>query len=146
MKSQPQNILKNSFIQTLLFLTVFLFACTQQEEIENLEVVGVQNPVISLNGTCKFTITPPEKFWENEVDFQSWSDIEVPGECQMQGFAIKHDQAYIYKQQFEIPADFKSKQIQLNFYGVYSYARVWVKWQFCTRTFWRIYQMELRCF
>ena len=63
------------------------------------------NPLISLNGTWKFSMTPPEKYWENEVDFQDWSDIRVPGECQMQGFAIQHDQSYVYKTAFEVPAD-----------------------------------------
>ena len=48
----------------------------------------------------------------------------------MQGFAIKHNIPYAYKHQFKIPADFSEKQIQLNFYGVYSYARVWVNGQF----------------
>ena len=75
-------------------------------------------------------MTPPEDFWKNGVDFQDWPDIQVPGECQMQGFAIKHDQPYAYKTEFVVPEDYQGKQIQLNFYGVYSSARVWVNGNF----------------
>ena len=93
------------------------------------------DPDILLNGTWKFTMNPPEKFWENNIDFQSWPDIQVPRECQMQGFAIKHDQPYVYKTEFTVPDDYTEKQVQLNFYGVYSYARVWVNGHFVREHF-----------
>lgn len=118
--------MRSGLKQTVLFLTVIFFGCSNQTEINQIEVVGVSNPVISINGTWKFTMTPPENFWEKNVDYTGWPDIQVPGECQMQGFAIKHDQPYVYKTQFTIPDDFSEKQILLNFYGVYSYARIWV--------------------
>jgi beta-galactosidase len=127
--------MNTKLFQTILFLAIISFACNKQTETKNIEVTGVQNPVISLNETWKFSMTPPDKFWEKDVDFQNWSDIKVPGECQMQGFAIKHDQAYAYKYQFEVPADFYGKQIQLDFYGVYSYARVWVNGHFVREHF-----------
>ncbi len=116
--------------QTLILLTVFLFGCTTKPDVKTINVAGVKNPEISLNGTWKFSMTPPEKFWEKKVDFQNWADIQVPGECQMQGFAIKHDIPYVYKTVFKVPADFSGKQVHLNFYGVYSYARVWVNGHF----------------
>ncbi|NQU51248.1 MAG: beta-galactosidase [Bacteroidetes bacterium] len=127
--------MKSKLFPTLLFLAIVLFGCNKQSEIKNIEVAGVDNPEISLNGTWKFTMTPPENFWNNEVDFQNWADIQVPGECQMQGFAIKHDTPYIYKTVFAIPEDYNEKQIQLNFYGVYSYARIWVNGQFIREHF-----------
>ncbi|MCA1760379.1 MAG: beta-galactosidase, partial [Bacteroidales bacterium] len=85
---------------------------------------------ILLNGTWKLSLDPPNDFWLNQVDFQNWSEIEVPGECQMQGFPIKHDQPFVYKTGFQIPADYEDKKIFLDFYGVYSYARVWVNGQY----------------
>lgn len=115
---------------TVLFLAAVLFGCSKHCEIKNIEVADVKNPVITLNGTWKFTMTPPENYWENGVNFNSWSDIQVPGECQMQDFAIKHDTPYVYKTRFEIPSDYDGKLIMLNFYGVYSYARVWVNGNF----------------
>ena len=82
-----------------------MFGCTMHAAVEEIEVSGTSNPVINLNGTWKFSMDPPENFWENGVDFGDWPDIRVPGECQMQGFAIKHDQAYVYKHQFKVAAD-----------------------------------------
>lgn len=108
----------------------FIFSCTHKDIPEYTEVAGVEIPEITLNGTWKFSMNPPEEFWRNDVDFFDWKNIQVPGECQMQGFAIKHDTPYAYKHNFFIPEDYQGKQILLNFYGVYSYARVWVNGQF----------------
>mgnify|MGYP001039828689 CR=1 FL=1 len=81
---------------------------------------GVANPVLSLNGTWKFTLSPPDGFWLNEVDPLSWPDIEVPGEAVMQGFKISRNTEYPYKKAVVIPPDFQGKQIILRFDGVYS--------------------------
>jgi len=87
---------------------------------------GVANPVLSLNGTWKFSLSPPAEFWSNNVDPSSWSDITVPGEAVMQGFNIARNTEYPYKKAVLIPADFQGKRVILRFAGVYSYARVWV--------------------
>ena len=122
--------MNQKIFQPVFLLALVLFGCTRQSEFKSIDVAGVDTPVVLLNGSWKFSMAPPEKFWEDEVDFQSWADIQVPGECQMQGFAIKHDQPYAYKHQIVIPADYTEKQILLNFYGVYSYARVWINGHF----------------
>ncbi len=122
--------MKHFLVLTTLFLVITLFGCNYPPEFNDVEVSGVSNPVISLNGTWKFSMTPPDQYWENDIDFQDWSNIQVPGECQMQGFAIKHDQPYVYKYQFDVPSDYEGKQIHLNFYGVYSYSRIWVNGEF----------------
>jgi beta-galactosidase len=111
-------------------LLISLSACSDSPAFQFLHVQGVAEPVISLNGQWKFSMDPPEAFWGNAIVFTDWSDIMVPGECQMQGFAIRHDQPYAYKREFSIPADFAGKQIFLVFHGVYSYARVWVNGEF----------------
>lgn len=110
----------------LLAATIALFTSGYPKDRADIKVRGVQNPVISLNGIWKFSMTPPEHFWQNSVDFSTWPDIRVPGECQMQGFAIQHDRSYVYKHRFDIPDDYKAKKIFLNFYGVYSYAKIWI--------------------
>jgi len=81
---------------------------------------------ILLNGIWKISMNVPESFEKSNTNLKQWSDIQVPGECQMQGFAIKHDKPFVYKKEIEIPAYFESKDIILCFDGVYSYARVWV--------------------
>ncbi len=122
--------MNSKVVQTVFLLAFVLLGCTKQPGTNPIEVAGVDSPVISLNGTWKFSMSPPGNFWEKNIDFQNWENIQVPGECQMQGFAIKHDQSYAYKHQFDIPTDFEGKKILLNFYGVYSYARVWVNGEF----------------
>jgi beta-galactosidase len=110
----------------LLFIYSMVGANTNQHFLSNVKVAGTKQPVKILNGTWKFTMNPPEKFWLNEVNPAEWSDIQVPGECAMQGFAIRHDIPYVYKIQIAIPKDYENKIVKLKFYGVYSYARVWV--------------------
>ncbi|MBI9062852.1 MAG: hypothetical protein JEZ14_12780 [Marinilabiliaceae bacterium] len=122
--------MKNPTFLFSVLVILSLFACSKRPESNRLMVTGVENSEILLNGNWKFSMDPPEKFWDDHTDFLSWSDIQVPGECQMQGFAIKHDVPYVYKHQFLVPNDYDGKQILLNFYGVYSYARVWVNGQF----------------
>jgi len=106
-------------------------SCVHNDGPENNEVViGTENPVICLNSTWKFTMNPPEDFWKNDSETKNWSDIQVPGECAMQGFPIKHDTAYVYKSRIQIPQDYLGKVIKLKFDGVYSYARVWANGNF----------------
>lgn len=119
-------VMKATFLYSFLIVSMLMVGCSQQVLEKRIEVTGVKDPVISLNGTWKFSMTPPTGFQEANIDDAYWSDIQVPGECQMQGFAIKHDQPYVYRHKFFVPADYEGKNIMLNFYGVYSYARVWV--------------------
>ncbi|OXU15426.1 glycoside hydrolase family 2 protein [Sedimentisphaera salicampi] len=119
----------------LAFSAVFLSGCMTGKENQKLTVAGVDNPVISLNGVWKFSIDPPEKFWQKGLDTSDWADIKVPGECQMQGFPIKADTPFAYRQSFEVPEDFSGKKISLDFHGVYSYARVWVNGEFLREHF-----------
>lgn len=123
-------MLLNKFFALIVFISVFQQSCTQNDIPEYTKVQGIADSQISLNGTWKFSMNPPEHFWEEDIDFSNWEDILVPGECQMQGRAIKHDLSYAYKHEFLIPKDFQDKYISLDFYGVYSYARVWVNGQF----------------
>ncbi|MEN8228779.1 MAG: sugar-binding domain-containing protein, partial [Bacteroidota bacterium] len=115
---------------TVLMIAIVLSSCGKKSIIDKTAVSGVENAEISLNGTWKFNMDPPDRFWEAGISTADWADIEVPGECAMQGFAIKHDQPYAYKHDFVIPEDFRGNQIFLNFYGVYSSARVWLNGQF----------------
>jgi len=116
----------------LLILLIICAACgnTRQVDLANVKVTGTEQCVLNLNGTWKFTMNPPDKFWGNDVDPSGWSDIQVPGECAMQGFAIKHDIPCVYKTQIIIPKDYNDKVVKLKFHGVYSYARVWVDGNF----------------
>lgn len=122
--------MKLKLLQLLVLIALVAAGCKTRTPIPYIHVAGVQTPVIMLNGSWKFHMDPPAEFWKSDIEFQDWADIQVPGECQMQGFAIKHDQPFVYKKEFLVPEDYKGKEIRLVFYGVYSYARVWVNGQF----------------
>ncbi|WP_313559242.1 glycoside hydrolase family 2 TIM barrel-domain containing protein [Ruminiclostridium cellobioparum] len=97
---------------------------------------GVSNPVISLAGTWKFTKTPPDGFWRNNMSPATWSDVTVPGDLDIQGFNMmgttgtetqpKENIEYPYKKVISIPSDFAGKKILLRFEGAVNYARVWI--------------------
>jgi hypothetical protein len=89
-------------------------------------VKGVSAPIVDLNGVWKIETSPAGAFWEPGQPLDGWSDIMVPGECMMQGFAVKHDQPFALSREFLVPFDFEGQTIKLRFEGVYSYARVWV--------------------
>ena len=115
----------------LMFPVILLSGCIRSDfQKEDILVTGTVQPVISLNGTWKFAMNPPENFFMNEVSSSGWKDILVPGECAMQGFAIRHNTSYVYKTLIVIPSDYAGKVIKLRFEGVYSYARVWVNGAF----------------
>ncbi|KPL15707.1 MAG: hypothetical protein AMS26_06945, partial [Bacteroides sp. SM23_62] len=115
-------------MRNILFkiVSVSLLISCSKSSLQEYYVPGVANPVISLNGTWKLNINPSPDFLEQSIYHADWKDIQVPGECMMQGFPVKHDQPVVYKRRVDIPQDYGGKIIRLRFDGVYSYARVWV--------------------
>mgnify|MGYP001775284047 FL=1 len=84
------------------------------------QVDEVKKPVLLLNGE-----------WDFKYDNKSrWTDIQVPGEPAMQGYAIRHDQPFWYRHTFTVPRDFAGKRIILRFDGVYCHARLTINGQF----------------
>lgn len=110
----------------LISLTFLCLPILKAQDPPDYYVDGVSRPLINLNGTWKINLDLQGKFWTVNELTTDWKDIQVPGECMMQGFPIRHDQPFVYKREFEIPDDFKGKIIKVRFEGVYSYARVWV--------------------
>ena len=58
---------------------------------------GVQNAVMSLNGTWKLNLNPPREFWKDEIDPSSWRDIPVPGYLPSQGILVLDGEEYAYR-------------------------------------------------
>jgi len=122
---------RNRLTVVQLIIVAFLILCNRSftQEIlnfDNVEVFGVSKSVMCLDGIWKFSTKPPTKFWEQEINQNDWRDIQVPGECAMQGFPIKHDVPYVYKTRISIPYDYNNKIVKLKFDGVYSFSRVWI--------------------
>lgn len=80
------------------------------------KVHGIKTPRISLNGTWDFFYSSQSKR----------TNIKVPGEAAMQGYAIEHDKPIMYVKKVVVPNDFNGNKIILRFDGVYSQARLWV--------------------
>lgn len=81
------NIVLQRLIMVLTLL-IFATGCSKKGS-SDLFVKEVSRPVILLNGTWKFSMNPPENLQDPEVSSDDWSEIQVPGECQMQAYA-KH--------------------------------------------------------
>lgn len=83
-------------------------------------VMGIKQPVMSLDGSWKFQMSSGSK----------WMPIQVPGEPVMQGYGIKHDEPFRYKKIFTVPKDYEGNRIILRFDGVYSDAKLYVNNKF----------------
>jgi beta-galactosidase len=93
-------------------------------------VTGVSQSVILLDGTWRFQLNPPPRFWETGSSAQAWRAITVPGEPQMQGFNVVNDREFAYERRLRIPADFAGQRVFVRFQGIYGEARVWVNGHF----------------
>lgn len=99
-------------------------------------VPGVSEPVVSLNGTWKFSQNPAQGFWRNSTDASGWSDVKVPANVEVLGFDIRGPQGgdwfpktnieNAYKKSVFIPQDYDGKKVLLRFEAAFNYARVWV--------------------
>jgi hypothetical protein len=86
--------------------------------------VGVKNSVISLSGTWKINVTPPDNYWENSINSDSWQDILVPATASSQGISARGN--YVMRKLINIPSDFKGKRIILRLDGIPGTAKLYV--------------------
>jgi beta-galactosidase len=106
--------------------------------------------LISLNGIWKFNWVRkpsdrPHDFYREKFDVSHWDDIAVPGNWELQGFGtpiytntdypfpadpphIPHDYNPVgsYRRDFDVPDEWKDRQIFLHFGGVKSAMYVWI--------------------
>jgi beta-galactosidase len=107
-----------------------------------------------LNGLWKFNyvdkpVDRPQDFYKLDYDVSTWNEISVPGNWQLQGYDIpiylnsdyvfKKNPPFIdnnwnpvgsFRKEFEIPSDWKGRQIFIVFDGVESAAYYWLNGQF----------------
>jgi len=93
------------------------------------QILSFQESEISLNGIWRFKYIPSigigkdSMFYQNEFRTDEWSEINVPGHWELQGFAepdysgVKEGTG-LYRRTFELPADYKNRQIFIQFDGV----------------------------
>ncbi|WP_066839268.1 glycoside hydrolase family 2 TIM barrel-domain containing protein [Rufibacter ruber] len=107
----------------------------------------------SLNGTWKFNYVArpadrPKDFFQPNFNASKWNDIKVPSNWELEGFGIPiyanviypfpanppfipHDNNPVgsYRTTFTVPADWKEKDIFLNFGSITGMAYVWLNGQ-----------------
>lgn len=125
---EGEKNVKSKFMRNLSIIIIFLIfmADGKAQSQEGIYVKNVLDPIISLNGIWKICLTPSGDFWNINHFGEDWKDIQVPGECMMQGFPVRLNKPFVYKKEFLVPADFRNKIIKLRFEGIYSHARIWV--------------------
>lgn len=103
-----------------------------------------------LNGTWKFLWVEapdqvPADFWEPDFELNGWNEVTVPSNWQMEGYghpkfrnvalSFESDPPKIpeyynpvgcYKRKFELPENWREKEVMLRFEGVKSASYVWV--------------------
>ena len=108
----------------------------------------------SLNGSWKFHFVNkpddrPKDFYKLNYDVSNWKEISVPSNWQFQGYDIpiyrnsdypfEMNPPFIqknfnpvgsYRREFEVPLDWKGREIFLNFDGVESAMNVWLNGEF----------------
>lgn len=106
--------------------------------------------VLSLDGKWKFTYSPapaerPYWFFKDDFDTRSWGEITVPSTWEREGYGIAYyvNSGYTfpvnppfidhadnpvgsYKRSFNLPSEWKDKEVFLNFDGVSSAFYVWI--------------------
>jgi beta-galactosidase len=93
--------------------------------------------VISFTNDWRFFLGDEEKAKENKYDDSQWRKLDLPHDWSIEGaFSEKHPTTFNqgalpagtgwYRKTFSLPANLKSKQISINFDGVYRNSEVWV--------------------
>jgi len=124
------------------------------DEQSALEAIKSNSPnYVSLDGKWKFNwVKSPDQrpywFFKDDYDTRDWKEIEVPSNWQMKGYDVpiyvnitypyKKNPPFIehsfnpvgsYKRSFNIPSDWKEKEVFLHFGAVSSAFYVWVNEQ-----------------
>jgi hypothetical protein len=87
---------------------------------------ALNEPVLSLTGVWKFTMSAPQNYWENSVNPEQWDDVPVPAELFALGYDIRRNKEYVYKKQIQIPAEWVGMTVILKIGMAYDYSKIWV--------------------
>lgn len=136
------------FVVSILLNTWLIYSqdATKISPVKVNEIIPSQSrEYLKLSGTWRFQLDPG-KIGEKEEWYlpgKTFNDeIKVPGNLEVQGKGLKYlplaqpewagtcDKPWLgtswYKKEFEVPKDFKGKNIKLNFGGVMTDCKVWL--------------------
>ncbi len=86
----------------------------------------IPNASFSLNGKWKFHASEAVASFEALNSIQEWDTISVPGNWDTTEKYSTYVGKGFYKREFEIPASWSEKHIQIHFGAVYQTAKVWL--------------------
>jgi hypothetical protein len=89
-------------------------------------VLGVAQPILSLNGTWQHLVDLPADFGGDAGDLSGWTEVSVPGQMSTRDRNRPDPSPCAYRKRVPLPADFAGKRIYLKLDGVSGYARLWV--------------------
>ena len=88
---------RSKVIVGIFLISMFLWSCGNKKT-SGFYVKSVANPVVNINGIWYINTNPEKEFWkQSEINTANWKKIQVPGELMMQGFLIKNDEPFAYK-------------------------------------------------
>jgi hypothetical protein len=93
------------------------------------KVHGVEQVKVDLTGKWFFSSNFQQNFLKQQEPSAEWSQIDVPGEWVMQGFAVEPNCAAGYWRKFQVPADWNNKTVILRCDGIYSDSKIWINGQ-----------------
>jgi beta-galactosidase len=128
----PPGLTGQVKVQTTLKTPEMQTAVTVESQVDAIRLPYRLTPrearhnAVSLNGKWKFSLDPPEGFWQRDFDDAAWKEIKVPANWEMEGF---HSDSSVggYRRHFVAPK--VPGRVKLAFDGVYSGAEVWVNGQ-----------------
>ena len=126
--------MKKLLIAAALLCAVFT---SQASPLDNIQIPSDKASVKSLNGEWSFLFingndwSAYSDFFAKDYDYASWDKIAVPGCWDALGYlpakyAHPEDVTGLYRTVFNIPADWKGKQVFLNLDGVLRAYELWV--------------------
>ncbi len=89
-------------------------------------VAGVENPVLSLNGTWQFSPCPAPDFPHQDKLSGDWYSLVVPGQWSSQGFQVDSAACAGYRKQFTLSKAWEGQCVRLRFDGVFSECEVFL--------------------
>ena len=116
-----------------ILLILIIIASQKYAQLQTITPLYPTDNKISLDGSWKFKYIPSAAigndsiFYTDGFDVSRWSDINVPGHWELQGFAEPKYKSVdegtgLYRTEFSIPASMKGNQIFIRFEGVlYAY-------------------------
>ena len=90
------------------------------------EVPGLENPIVSLDGTWRINPKPSPDVREKPLRGGNWGNFRVPGQWLQQGYVIPRTSTAAVAKEFTIPAQWSGYRIFLRFDAIHAGTHYWL--------------------